>query len=192
MKMVLTGHYAGRTMVINGFPFTEGECVLKGELASLDGAIRYLATYNAFPAGSSELEQAQFRDMENGGDNGGSSNQDGPEDGANNSGKHSDEPIAPVTPNGAGHDAVEADALRGGAAPSGDGGSSGRDSDPRTLQIVDALNSLDPSVDDHWTDGGLPRVAAIEAASGIVGITRKEIEAAYKDFDREKAAASAV
>lgn len=193
LKLVMVGHYAGKTVTLNGHTFVDGELTLTGDIAAYAGVVKYFSTYNAWPAGSPELEAAQFQYEESaGGDNGGGSNLDGLEDGKDSSAKHSNESPASGAPNGAGHDAGEGDALREGGASSGDGSSSGRDSDPRTLQIVDALKSLDPSVDDHWTDGGLPRVAAIEEASGIVGITRKEIEAAYKGFDREKAAASAV
>jgi hypothetical protein len=193
MKLVMVGHYAGKDVTINGHKFVNGELSLDGDMTGYAGIVKYFASYNAYPAGSAELEAAKFAIEENsGGEDGGGSNSNGRKDGEDNSGKHPNKSRASEVPHGDGHDAAKGDSLRGGEAPSGDGSSEGRDSDPRTLQILDALKALDPSVDDHWTDGGLPRVAAIEAASGIVGVTRKEIVEADPDFTREKAAASAL
>jgi hypothetical protein len=55
------------------------------------------------------------------------------------------------------------------------------------MNILDALRNLDPLNDDHWTDGGDPRIDAVKAFLGTA-VTRAEIVAAAPDFNREKAA----
>lgn len=55
----------------------------------------------------------------------------------------------------------------------------------RTNEIRKAIMRLDPSNDDHWTDGGLPRVYAVETGSGVIGVTRKEIADLARDLNRD-------
>lgn len=190
MKLILTGHYAGQTITINGSTFVKGELPLKGDLKSMDGLIRYMATYNAFLAGSDELAEAQERDRMNkeiangadtildgeGTDAGGAPANDADTGSASGAGATG----TPVDGAGSG---TEGDGVSGGC----EGDAAPQTSDPQVLKIIDALKSLNPDVTDHWTDGGLPRVAAVEAGSGVVGVTRKDIEAALPGWNRDKA-----
>jgi len=186
MKLILTGFYAGKTITLNGYKFIDGELELKGEIEKLGGVINYFRTYNAYLAGSEELANAQIRDKEIA--DGRDENLD--DEWADASGVSTDEPGPEKDPGGSGHASAEAG---DGQGTDGDGVSPGRDDrDPQTLKIVDALNSLDPENDDFWTDGGLPTVKAVEHASGIVGIKRKEIEAALPDFNRDAARAALI
>lgn len=190
MKLILTGHYAGKTMEINGSKFVNGELPLKGDLRSMDGLIRYMATYNAFLAGSDELAEAQNRDRMNKEiANGADEILDG--QGSNDGGAPSND-ADPGAASGAGATGASVDGA--GSGSEGDGVPGGREgdaapqtSDPQVLKIIDALKALNPDVTDHWTDGGLPRVAAVEAGSGVVGVTRKDIEAALPGWNRDKA-----
>lgn len=54
-------------------------------------------------------------------------------------------------------------------------------------QLVKAVHALDPGNDEHWTGTGLPAMTAIEVAYGSTGVTRKDVNAAVPDWDREKA-----
>lgn len=190
MKLILTGHYAGQTILINGNQFVKGELPLKGDLKSMDGLIRYMATYNAFLAGSDELAEAQDRDRKN------KENADGADEildgeGANSGGAPSDDANSGAA-SGAGATGASGDGAGNGSEGDGvpggrEGDAAPRSSDPQVLKIIDALNSLDPDVSDHWTEAGLPKVAAVEAGSGVVGVTRKDIEAAMPGWNRDKA-----
>ncbi len=195
MKLILTGHYAGATKKINGYDFVKGELVLKGELAKLDGLIAYMKTYGAFLQGSEELYMAQARDAANkGGSNGADEILDGP--GGHEPGGASADITDPGTGSGGGATGTPTDGTGSGAE--GDGVQAGREadakaqaaSDPNVLKIIDALKSLDPTNDDHWTDAGLPLVGVIATASGIVNVTRKDISAALPGWNREMALAN--
>lgn len=190
-KLVLTGAYAGRTMVINGHKFEKGELPLSGELDKLGNLIRYFSFFNAYLAGSEELAAAQERDAkwkEEG--HGFDEVLDGEGSGAGGASTDGSETAGSAS--GAGNAGTEADGA--GAVSEGNGVSEGRvaneapvSSDPQVLKVVDALKALDPENEEFWTDAGLPKVAAIEDASGVVGVTRKDIEAAWPGFNRDKA-----
>lgn len=65
MKMTfeLTGAYAGRTVVLNGHQFVNGEMTIHAEPGVIDSVSKVLGlSYQAFPKGSPELEAAQKRD----------------------------------------------------------------------------------------------------------------------------------
>lgn len=51
------------------------------------------------------------------------------------------------------------------------------------VNIVDALATLDPQNDDHWTSDGLPRMDVLEALCGHT-LTRADVTAAAKGFSR--------
>jgi hypothetical protein len=50
--------------------------------------------------------------------------------------------------------------------------------------IAAALNELDPANDDHWTEGGAPRIDAVSALVGTK-VTRQQIIDAAPDLTRE-------
>lgn len=191
MKLILTGHYAGRTIEINGSTFVNGELELTGDLKSMDGLIRYMATYNAYLAGSDELAAAQERDRRNKETaNGANEILDGPA-GTDPSGVSADDADSGAA-SGTGTTGTSTDGA--GSVSDGDGVPGGRESDaalqasdPQVLKIIDGINALDPTVDDHWTQAGLPSVQAVATASGVANVTRKDIEAAMPGWNREKA-----
>lgn len=59
------------------------------------------------------------------------------------------------------------------AAPAGHG--------DRQAALVAAARSLDRNTADLWTNGGLPQIAALEAASGLNGVTAAERDAAWAE-----------
>lgn len=54
-------------------------------------------------------------------------------------------------------------------------------------RLAEALAKLDPENDDHWTKLGKPAMSAVEQLYGSADITRGDVEAAIKDFDRNTA-----
>jgi hypothetical protein len=50
-------------------------------------------------------------------------------------------------------------------------------------EILEAVKSLDPANDEHWTSDGLPRLDAVENLLGA-GVTRKQVTNAAPDFNR--------
>lgn len=55
------------------------------------------------------------------------------------------------------------------------------------MNIREALATLDPDTDDHWTVDGMPRMDVIEALVGDTLIVRKQVTDAAPDFTRATA-----
>ena len=54
------------------------------------------------------------------------------------------------------------------------------------MTLRDALMALDISNDDHWTDAGLPAMAAIEAFMGSDLVTRADVDDMAPNFTRHQ------
>lgn len=63
-------------------------------------------------------------------------------------------------------------------------------SDERSAAIKAALSKLDPSNDDHWTEGGLPAMGHMKTATGLDDLKRDEVSAAAPGLDRVNIAAA--
>lgn len=59
-------------------------------------------------------------------------------------------------------------------------------------KIAGAVRGLDPENDEHWTEAGLPAMAAVEDVVGSKDIKRADVEAAEPGWDRDKALEAAV
>ena len=57
-----------------------------------------------------------------------------------------------------------------------------------TADLLAAINLLDPTNDDHWTQSGAPAIAAIEEIYGN-DTTRSEVNEVAPGYDRDAAAA---
>lgn len=209
VEMELVGPRAGQTCVINGHQFVEGVAVLEGDGDSLTYAIRYLGrAYNAYPKGSSELERARAEYAEAVGEK---ENPDGVQSDPHESPEQGQADEVPGEGNAGGEPAgdgkdderqVDADAPEGaaGVLPErdrhGDPGlpeqpeaPSRQDVDPpKDVALAEAVKSLDPEADEHWTGSGLPKISVVEEAYGQTGVTRAAIEAAAPEWNRERAA----
>lgn len=193
MKLILTGHYAGKTVTLNGYKFENGELDVGSDLTKIDNIVRYFASYNAFLAGSPELAEAQERDRINKETNHGASEildgQNGPQSG----GVSTDKPGTSEAGSGG---AGDSETNYSGSVSAGSGVSAGRvavelsTDDPKMLMIIDALKALDPTSDEHWTDAGLPRVDAVAEASKVADVTRTDIEKAIPGWTRQAALAA--
>jgi len=86
------------------------------------------------------------------------------------------------------------------AAPQKDDGAGGKDADDDSgdgegaggdpLSLEDAIKSLNPDDDAHWTQGGQPDLNVLKELTGKA-VKRKEVEEIAPDFTREVAAESA-
>jgi len=202
-RLVLTGPYAGRTMNLKGHQFVEGVLELHGTMEAVEGLVVYMGrSFQAFLEGSDELRAAQERDKEAADGQRNSSREVQPE---------GDEGEGHVQPEGEGAPAPSDDHGNGaGEAPEGTGtdvsGGNGQSDagvperapeqggageaqpvTPTDTALLKAIHGLDPENDDHWTEDGLPLMTAVETSYGSAGITRKDVEAAAPEWNRDKA-----
>lgn len=188
MKFILTGANAGKTIKINHTQFTNGVAEHLGQVDKLGGLINYLASFNAYPAGSDALIAAQKRDKEIA--NGPSAIVSG--QGRNpESGLQANESTSGPT---GGTSATGTETTGQGSEAEGSGEESGRvavgEQDTATLKVIDAVKSLSPDVDSNWTPEGLPSVAVVAEAAKVPTASRKMIETAMPGYNREKALAA--
>lgn len=59
----------------------------------------------------------------------------------------------------------------------------------RRLQVRSAVMLLDPDVNEHWTGSGKPAMEALTKQPGLEDVTRKEVNGAVGDYDRDEATA---
>lgn len=182
----LHGHYAGKTVKLNGVQFTNGKCTLFGPIAELTGLMTYLErSYQAYPVlevsnGSSDLQK-------NAGQGGtdpvsgdvskkvGSSSEsetgrsgEGHDSSGTQTGDHSGRSGQPAVPT------VSPDFSQ----------TSSNQIDPLKLKKV--LMNMDPDVDGVWTQvGGLAKIDHVCRVYGSELLTRKDLEAVWPGFSRE-------
>ncbi len=172
MTLVLTGGRAGQTCVLNHRQFVNGEHVMYGDLASLAGAIKYMGrVYQAFPKGSAEL--AQHQEPKHG--------KAGPDTRARR--RQAESVPSDVLQDGA---PEEAPAVGHGATAAGDPAAehNPQGNGRQDARLREAVMSLDPKNDDHWTSSGTPRMDAVEVAYGSADVTRKDVDRVLPGFAR--------
>lgn len=179
-RLTMVGHYAGKTIKINGNMFVNGVLDLPGQAKDYEFLARYYETFGAYPDGHEKL-----KGVSNG--SGSVQVQAGPNDG----GVSADKPSTTESPAGSG-DASASTAGTGGVSE-GNGAASGsveqvKPSDTK-IKLAKIIHGLSPENNDHWTDAGKPRLSVIEEALGAAGVSRADVEAAAPGWTREKAAA---
>jgi len=214
-RLVLTGPYVGQTKFLNGYWYVDGVLDITDTPENMEGLILYMGkSYQAFLEGSDEHKAAQQRDAiyceeelakeaENGErDTHGTDRPEHTVQGSDNSLEGKVQPAgrgsAEVPPVDG---ASTADNPTGteGSISSGDGHENTGLSDTETgsggivepTGTVDpllekAILSLDPSVKEHWIADGRPAMAAVEASFGSADVTRRDVEAAVPDWNRDK------
>lgn len=183
LKMVLINHYEGKTVRLGNHIFINGKYTLTGQPEQVGHAIRYLSYYQAYPVGSPELEGYEFDSQKIHSE-------------VQSSGERSSEEETILRISDDNSESGET-----GIRSTGDGyehaGVSDESEAPNPfepipeIEINDKLQravlSLDPDNDNHWTKPGLPLMSAVEEALGESGFTRKDIEAASDNWNKEKA-----
>lgn len=200
-EVVLFGHYAGATMLINGHPFMNGACKMLVQPENLGFLVNYFSKYGGHFKGTPGYDEA-VKAKERA-------------DGIRAATQPPAEPGITEAVHGetgqAGSGTAEAKDVRsvgdadapGGEAgirPEGDGredtgvpvasetADSREPAVPVNLALRKAVMALDPAADTHWTAAGLPAMAAVEEALGDTGFTRADVSAAAPEWDRVKAA----
>jgi hypothetical protein len=189
-KLVLAGHFGGRTIRLRHWQFVNGECTLEGDEISIEQVTEYLSRcYQAFPEGHpriAEVNELYAIAKREGKTDGKLHIQTAPELRPTESvpvelRPAGTEPAAKDTADGRGDD----DALprTKGLPPAGDGQDGAEVREPEA-RISEALAKLDPANDEHWTSNDLPRVDIVAQLSDVVDVNRARIEALAPEFRR--------
>lgn len=187
MTLVLTGHFSGKTVKLNGTQFRDGKVRLHGPVKDVENLAKYLRiSYQAIPE----------EELDNGTDSTDTTTELGGSDPLQSEvypdGSRPEE-TSPVL--GLGDDDSNRDSS--GSDPSGDrhedSGVSSEDErfngtaqgkiDPVKLRKV--LEQLDPKDDSAWTTMGFAKLDRVCAIYGNEGVTRRDIEAVWPDFTRK-------
>jgi len=182
--LVLTGSRAGTTCVLGKHRFKDGKTVISGDESSIIGETLYMGrVYKAFPEGSPELRF--WQEVDSGQREYPSGARRGSPESFRSDLRSPGDQAATLS---ADHSDGADNSTRGqsGSIPVRDGqqdsGNDGQASDED--RIRQALKSLDPANDEHWTVNGRPRMDAVEAAYGSSGISRGDIERVAPGFSR--------
>lgn len=182
----LTGHYAGKSVVLSGKEFRDGYCEVWCQAENAPFVKRSLSHYAAFPVPSLELEEAKKRDYENGLRNQASTaERDRKPAEVQSVHEPSSEVPAPQSSDDGSADA-QPETWGAGLLPEGDG-----HEDPRIPEVTgeidfrlkEVIQSLDPEEEDHWTAEGLPSIEAVEKAFGN-NLTREELNISGQGWNR--------
>lgn len=185
---VLTGARMGKTITLGKkFDFVNGRYTARGTSEELKNVQHLLGKfYSAVPEGDPKIQESKdgqrkiYADRQNA--------KRGEQVG---SGVQLDEqvPSKETTPEEQ-RDGEAASGGEGDIRTSGDGHERATETlDPELQKIRNALMRLDPENPEHWNATGDPRIDVIAAFTGNQGIVRKNIKAAYPQFNRETAKA---
>lgn len=197
--MILTGALADQTIKLGNHYFTDGKLVLEGAPHEVDSAIKVLGrSYQAFMAGSDELESAQKRDAFVKEAKGGVLNRTdeagkpGNTDGIRGDAHGKAGPLQAVPAvSGMRHDAGSAAPGSEGLVSVGSGSQgSGLHAD-QVKRVKDALAKLDPKTPAHWSEDGLPSIEALVEITKDQSINRAVVEAVARGFNQTVASEAA-
>jgi hypothetical protein len=197
------GPNAGQTMAINRHQFVNGIATMVGAPQNMAHAMKVFSYHGVFATGTPEYDAALEREQTSG--NGDVSEaaelrdaeavqpdgHEGPD------GLGTSDPEADVEPESVRTEAGEAvvesagdghpDAGVRDFAGAADAVKPTEPAGQHNELITAAVHRLDPDNADHWTQAGLPKLAAIEDALGRAGVTRQDVEDAAPGFTREAA-----
>jgi hypothetical protein len=201
-EVVLFGHYADKTMVINGHLFHNGACAMLVQPENLGFLINYFQKYNGHFKGTPGYDEAVKAKERADGIRAATQPPAEPgiaeavhsETGQAGSGTAEAEDVRSVgdahAPGGEASVRSEGDGREDTGVPVAPEATDSREpAVPVNLLLRKAVMALDSAVGTHWTAAGLPAMAAVEEALGDTGFTRADVSAAAPEWDREKAAA---
>jgi len=188
LTLELHGHYAGKTVKLAGVNFVEGKVKLFGATKDIDGLVNYLGKcYQALPVeeqkddGTNKVQETTRQ---------GNSEEVSSDLQQIGTGPSEETPILQRS--------LDDSNLHGDRSlPSGDGHEDPRLSEAterfnatnhsqiEPMKLLKALQRLDPTVEENWTSQGLPRMDVVCKFYGSEGLTRKNVEAVWPEFNRE-------
>ncbi len=158
------GPFENQNVVLAGYRFVEGRCTVEGSEEELENLSKYMSRCWGVTHGGSAVSEST-----------GSGSTDAIPGGVRPDGAESSSASDDKQPGAAG-----AAGGSEGSVPVGHGHKdAGVPEESKTLEsrIRAAVDQLDPSRGDHWTNNGLPAVAAVETLVGEK-VTREAINAA--------------
>lgn len=187
----LAGHFRGKTIKIHGHQFVKGLYTAEGPAKEVEGVCTYLERgYQALPVGDPRIAVIDRATQEK--EDGERQLPKGEGGGPAESLRDDLRPPGDETPE------VQRD--NGGGTAGGGGGGTGslpigdghtdprvppKEEGPDAKRLREAVASLDPTVDEHWTKTGTPDIAALESKLGSGSVTRKGIDTVAKNYTRE-------
>ena len=190
VTLKLHGHYEGKTIELGGVKFTNGIVKLFGPTPDIEGLMTYLGrSYQALPV-EETVSNGTSKDETTSGQ-------------GNPKGLSSE-----VQPPGSGLEEENSDDRAGtddsdsngsGSLSSGNGHENPRVSEAakrfeetsssktEPVKLIEVLKQLDPENPNHWTSLGQPRMDAICKFYGSEGLTRRDVEAVWPEFNRDLA-----
>lgn len=204
----LFGPRAGKTIVVNGHNFINGECRIVQQKDNMLACARVLSRYGAYHRGSAEYDRLLAEERKANGEH------DVPSEADERPGEEVRGEVRPAGEEPAASSADDGDGAAptsGGTGAGADGDSAGdghehagvpkfpEDADRRYEEPASEVNEavkaavlkLDPNNDAHWvrtgSAAGKPKLSAVEEAYGRAGLTRQDIEASMPGWSRDKA-----
>lgn len=175
VTLTLVGPYAGKTMRLNGYGFSNGRIQITGSVDQVKGACDYLRKcYGAYVEGSTQLKQAQeqYQKLLEGQDNELQSDvQTGGQE---------------IVEENTENEEFDEGEKEGSEVHTEEDGS-GENGTPVNEKLKQAVLSLNVNNDEHWTRSGKPVMEAIQAVYGSADVTRKDVEEVLPGYTREKA-----
>lgn len=201
VTLVLAGRMSGKTAVLNGYQFDDGELTLEGGREQVENIARYMQRcYQAFPKGSPEIAELNKAcaavDAAKAKEAG-----DGERDPDANAGSGNSEQV-PGSLQQDGGGAPEETANDGGATGDPEAGTEGSvaggdghqdprlpdtEEGPEHRRTREAVAALSADNEDHWTPDGDPAISAVEELMGEGGVTRDSINEVALGYTREHA-----
>ena len=183
IKLVLTGPLRGATRLLRHHQYVDGITWVTGSPDEISGVCTYHGKcWQAYPAGSLELEAAQAEDENRYGKR--VVQTDRPEPVPSEVLSDGGGPTeAPSVLSGSDDESEAGDT---GVLPEGGGSESADEPASADDDIREAIKTLDPNEDSHWTRAGRPAVTAIEAICGRF-VPRVTIDKLAPNWSRETA-----
>lgn len=185
-RFVLVGPHVGKTLNVNGHPFVDGEYTFQGPAHQVESLAKIFKRYAALP-----IEEAQAYQIEYVKANG--SDEDKEKVAQFEAQRQSQQPQGEQTGEQT-QAQTEAPGSEDPNAGRGEGtGSQSHDPNPPTDPVkptlAEAIGTLDPEVDAHWTSNNLPSLDVLSELTGKK-VGRADVDAVADGYTRAKARAA--
>lgn len=190
-RFVLVGPHLGKTLNVNGHRFVDGEYTFQGPAHQVDSLAKIFKRYAALPVEDAKAYQLEYLKA-----NGSSEEQDAvaqyeaqqQQQQQQDSGQSADQ-SGTLTPDQPAADQPAAPTADQPADQSDAPAADQQDSPAQKLTLAEAIGSLDPEVDDHWTSNNLPAIDTLADLTGKA-VTRAEVNEVAEGYTRAKARAA--